>query len=137
MKTALDSNILSALWSSEPSSPRIEMELQESLVRGGIVICGPVYVEVLAHPRVSPSFVDQFLTDTGIQVQFVLDEPIWRESARGFAAYAARRRRSGGSAPKRLLTDFLIASHALLRADRLMTLDPARYQQDFPGLRLV
>jgi predicted nucleic acid-binding protein len=36
-----------------------------------------------------------------------------------------------------LLPDFLIAAHALLRADRLMTLDPARYQQDFPELRLA
>jgi hypothetical protein len=36
-----------------------------------------------------------------------------------------------------LLPDFIIAAHALLRADRLLTLDPTRYRQDFPKLRVV
>jgi len=70
-------------------------------------------------------------------VEFLLEEPVWRKAAEGFTAYARRRRLSGGSSPKRLLPDFLIAAHALLRADRLFTLDASRYQQDFPELRLV
>jgi len=36
-----------------------------------------------------------------------------------------------------LLVDFIIAAHALLHADRLMTLDPVRYELDFPKLHLV
>jgi predicted nucleic acid-binding protein len=35
------------------------------------------------------------------------------------------------------LVDFIIASHALLRADQLMTLDEKRYRSDFPKLRVV
>jgi predicted nucleic acid-binding protein len=31
----------------------------------------------------------------------------------------------------------VIASHALLQADRLMTRDANRYVQDFPNLRLI
>jgi predicted nucleic acid-binding protein len=58
-------------------------------------------------------------------------------AAETFAAYAIRRRRSGGGSPKRLLPDFVIASHAMLKADRLMTRDASRYAQDFPNLRLI
>jgi predicted nucleic acid-binding protein len=137
MRTALDSNIMSAIWSNESSTPRITSELRNARAQGSIVICAPVYVELLAHPLVAPTFVDKFLTDTGIVIEFNLDEAIWRKAAEAFAAYAQRRRRSGGSSPKRLLPDFLIAAHALLRADRLFTLDPGRYQLDFPELRLV
>lgn len=137
MKTALDSNIISALWSNEPSALRIESDLKNARAHGSIVICGPVYVEIRAHPMVSTGFVDQFLAETEIQVEFLLDETVWRTAAERFAVYAERRRRSGGSSPKRLLPDFLIAAHGLLCADRLLTLDPARYQQDFPKLRLA
>jgi predicted nucleic acid-binding protein len=85
---------------------------------------------------VTQDFVEKFLRETGIAVDFHLDEPVWRESARSYAAYARRRRASGGGSPKRLLVDFLIASHALLHADRLMTLDAERYRRDFPRLRI-
>jgi len=137
MTTALDSNVLSALWSGEPSAARVRAELRTARRQGSTVICAPVYVELSAHPLVSPGFVDKFLADTRIGVEFGLDEEVWRRAAQAFAAYAQRRQRSGGAQPKRVLPDFLIAAHALLRADRLFTLDPARYQQDFPGLRLV
>jgi len=137
MKTALDSNILSALWSNEPSALRIEEELKSARAQGSIVVCAPVYVELVAHPLVSLALVDQFLAETAIRVEFSLDEPVWRKAAGRFTAYAKRRRRSGGAAPKRFLADFLIAAHALLRADRLFTLDPERYRQDFRELRLV
>jgi hypothetical protein len=112
-------------------------ELNRARAQGGLVVCAPVFVELAAHPAVSSAFVDRFLSETGITVEFVLDEPVWRKAAERFAAYAKRRRRSGGATPKRFLADFLIAAHALLRADRLFTLDPSRYQQDFPELRLV
>src|SRR5579872_3180625 len=131
MKTALDSNILSALWSNEPSAERIETELKGAHALGSIVISGPVYVEIMAYPLAPRAFVERFLSETGIHVDFNLDASVWHRAAEGFSAYGHRRRRSGGGTPKRLLSDFLIAAHALLRADRLMTLDPSRYQQDF------
>jgi len=81
--------------------------------------------------------VRKALAETAIAIDFDLEEDVWMLAAESFAAYAMRRRGSGGGSPKRLLADFVIASHALLKADRLMTLDPARYNLDFPKLNLV
>jgi hypothetical protein len=36
-----------------------------------------------------------------------------------------------------LLAYFLIGAHALVQPDRLLTLDPKVYQQDYPELRLL
>jgi predicted nucleic acid-binding protein len=137
VRTAIDTNVLSALWSAEPLAARIAVELAEAHARGGLVVCAPVFAELLAHPKVTQHFVEDFLAETGIVVDFNLEESVWRQAAKSFAAYAQRRRRSAGEAPKRLLVDFIIASHALFRADRLMTLDAKRYIQDFPKLRIV
>lgn len=103
---------------------------------GGLVICGAVYCELLAHPKATVSFTDEFLSRTNIAVDFEPDEPTWREAGRTFAEYADRRRQSGGGAAPRLLVDFLVGAHALLRADQLLTLDADRYRQAFPQLRI-
>lgn len=137
MKTALDSNILSSLWSAEKSAEHIRQNLVDARARGSIVVCAPVYVELAAHPLVTPGMVDRLLKEADITIEFVLDESVWRKAAERFAAYAHRRRTSAGGLPKRLLPDFLIAAHALMNADRLFTLDASRYQQDFPELALV
>jgi predicted nucleic acid-binding protein len=137
MQTALDSNILSAIWSAEPSAPRVRQQLIRLRSQGNLVISAPVYVELMARPLIKSGVLDQLLREAGVGIDFVLDELIWRRAAAGFAAYAQRRRRSGGTSPKRLLPDFLIAAHASIKADRLLTLDPARYQQDFPELLLA
>jgi hypothetical protein len=101
------------------------------------VVCAPVYAELLAHPSVNLHFVDEFLAETGVSVDFNLEEQIRRAAAGGFAAYAQRRPASGGGSPKQLLIDFVVPAHALLPADQLMTLDPSRYKLDFPKLHLV
>jgi predicted nucleic acid-binding protein len=137
LRTALDTNVLSALWSGEPSSEEIEEALFDARNDGGLVICAPVYCELIAHPSASRDFVHEFLADTSIVVDFALDEQIWQRTASAFALYAQRRRKSRAGSPKRMLVDFLIASHALLRADRLMTLEKNRYERDFPKLRLM
>ncbi len=137
MRTALDTNILSALWSGEPLASQISADLAAYRAVGGIVICGPVFAELAAHPNASQTFIEEFLKETGVGVDFHIDEDIWRRAAQAYAEYGKRRRHSAGGAPKRLLVDFIIAAHAGLRADRLMTLDPQRYRQDFPKLKLV
>lgn len=111
--------------------------LGDSRKLGGVVICAPVYAELLSHPKVDENFVDSFLLDTGVTVEFTLDESVWRGTAKAFAAHGARRRSQHGDQPRRLLVDFIIGAHAIERSDRLLTLDASRYRTDFPQLVLL
>jgi predicted nucleic acid-binding protein len=101
------------------------------------VICGPVYSELLAaSPRLSIGLVDEFLLDTGIDVECELSRDIWQQAGLRFATYAARRKKSKGTEPRRIIADFVIGAHALLRADRLLTFNAADFRIDFPELAL-
>ena len=137
MRTAIDTNVLSALWSKEALGSDIAKSLGNAKTEGGLVVGAPVYAELLAHPKATESFVNGFLADTGIDIDFDFQQSVWLEAGRRFARYARRRRRTAHHGPKRLLADFIIGSHALKQADRLMTLDPKRYKQDFPELKLI
>lgn len=137
MRTALDTNILSALLSNEPQAPNISSRLSDAYSEGGLVICAPVHAELSAYPFGKSGFLDAFLGDVGVMVDFSLTEDVWRLAGASFAAYAARRRRSGGGSPRRLLVDFVIAAHAVLNADQLMTLDASSYEQYFPQLKII
>ncbi len=137
MRTALDTNILSPIWSAAPSAVTIAAQLSKVRAEGALVVSAPVFVELSAVPRLNAHTVRKALAETAITIDFDLDEDVWMLAAARFAAYAVRRRSSGGGPPKRLLPDFVIAAHALLKADRLMTLDANRYSVDFPSLRLI
>lgn len=137
MRTAIDTNIVSALWSGENRAATISQQLMEAKGHGALVMAPVVYAELLAYPNATERFVGGFLADTGITVEFNLDEQVWLDAGKRFARYASQRRKSGQGEPKRLLADFLIGSHALLQADRLMSLDASRYRQYFPELKLV
>ena len=125
MRTALDTNVVCALWSGKPSAREIESALFKARGEGGLVICASVYCELLAYPSATRHFIQQFCRETGILLDFLLDEQVWEP------------RQSRAGSPKRLIMDFIVAAHPLLRADRLMTLDAIRYRQDFPKLRLL
>lgn len=136
MLHAIDTNVISALWSREPQADRLARWLNEARYAGGLVICAPVEAELMAHPGASPAFVRAFLKDSGIRDDRSLRASVWQTAGEAFAAYAERRRLSGDGHPKRLLVDFVIGAHALLEADRLLTLDADRYRTAFPSLTL-
>ncbi|UCH26255.1 MAG: PIN domain-containing protein [Trueperaceae bacterium] len=137
MLTAIDTNVISALWSQEPASLGMKDLLFKMRREGGLVICAPVYAELLAYPGATSTFVDSFLKDTDIRLEFELSEGVWLEAAKAFAVYAERRRQEKAKQPKRLLVDFIVGAHALLETDRLLTLDRSRYQKSFSSLTLV
>jgi predicted nucleic acid-binding protein len=137
MRTALDTNILSLFWSGGPLAAAIADQLSSVRAEGALVVSAPVFAELSAIPTGSVQRVEKLLEEMNIAVDFDLGEDVWRLAATSFAAYALRRRRSGGGSPKRLLADFVIASHGLLKADRLMTRDTNLYALDFPKLRLI
>lgn len=136
MRTALDTNVISALWSAEPLAGAMADWLNEARRAGRLVICAPVMVELRAYPGATEEFVTRFLHDAAVEVDRQFSPRMWDEVGQAFATYADRRRRSSGGQPKRLLVDFMVGAHALIAADRLLTLDVYRYRQDFPGLVL-
>ncbi len=137
MRTAIDTNVLSALWSKEPFAQDIARRLGIAKMEGAVLVSAPVYAELLAYPGITEPFVDSFLEETGIEIDFDFHRSVWLQAGRRFARYARRRRETVAGLPRRLLADFIIGSHALNQADRLMTLDPQRYKRDFPELTLI
>jgi predicted nucleic acid-binding protein len=136
MKTALDTNILSNIWSGQPMEAAIRSALRKLEQSGPLVISPPVYAEALAHPTYSEEGVHRFLEITGITVDFALADSVWTEAGRRYREYAIRRRQSQAEPPRRILADFLVGSHALLQADQLLTLDVKFYRTNFPELTL-
>ena len=141
MRTAVDTNVLSAIWGRESNAHEMSRMLAEARPTGSVVISGAVFAEALACPNANEAFVRRFLDQTGVVVDFELGEEAWTETGRRYARYADRRRRSSrpGAKPetKRVLADFIVGAHALLRADRMITLDRGRYRRDFPELTLI
>ncbi len=138
MTTAIDTNVLVALWDAEDTLHRAaRAALDKAFNEGTLVMSGAVYAELLAAPGRTEAFVDRFCEETGIGVEWELSEKIWRETGRAYQAYARRRRRQQGVGPRRILVDFLIGAHALMNGYRLLTLDAGIYQASFPRLGIV
>ena len=82
MRTAIDTNVLSALWSKERVALDVAQKLGDAKTEGGLVIGAPVYAELLAYPKATESFVNQFLADTGIAIDFEFTQSTWLEAGR-------------------------------------------------------
>ena len=137
MTTAIDSNVLIALWNEDDTLNSLARSaLDTALGRGSLVIAAPVFAELLAAPSRDEAFLDAFCRDTGISVDWELNESIWRIAGRAFQHYVARLRRQHGSGPRRILADFLIGAHALHSGFRLLTLDDRLYGAAFPRLAI-
>jgi predicted nucleic acid-binding protein len=138
VKSAVDTNVLVALWDQDDAlntSALAAFERAQGL--GGLVVPAPVYAELLALPGRTETFLDQFFADTGIYIDWKLDEKIWRSAGRAFQSYARRRSRQSRAGPRRILADFLIGAYALARGYQLLTLDDHLYRAAFPELPLI
>ncbi|MBS1842498.1 MAG: type II toxin-antitoxin system VapC family toxin [Acidobacteria bacterium] len=137
MSTALDSNILVALWDADDALHHAARQLLEKAsANGRLVISGLVYAELLAAPGRSEAFLDQFCEDTRIGVEWELKERVWREAGIAYQRYGERRKRQGANGPRRILADFLIGAHAMVNGYRLLTLDGRLYRASFPKLAI-
>ena len=137
MTTAIDTNVLVALWDEDPTlSSAAQTALEAAFHRGGLVVSAPVFAELIAAPGRTEAFVNSFLEDTGIVVDWDLDEAVWRSAGRAFRSYAERRRRHRESGTRRILADFLIGAHAATHGFRLLTLDERLYRASFPSLTI-
>src|SRR5260370_12326163 len=123
MTTAVDTNVIVSLWDQDPAlSLAAQIALDAAFNRGGLIAAAPVFAELLAAPGRTESFVNSFLEETGIAVDWNLGEPVWRSAGGAFQAYAERRRKQRDPGIRRILADFLIGAHALTRGYRHLTL---------------
>lgn len=135
MITAVDTNVISAIWADEPSAPSAETLLRDAYAGGPVVVCPVVYSELLCHPVMQPPIVEQLLADADVRIDFDLDQTIWREAGVRFRSYLKRRFRDAG--PRRFMADFLVGAHALRSADRLISFNAADFKCDFPELTVL
>jgi predicted nucleic acid-binding protein len=135
MTTAIDTNIIVALWDKDPTlSLAAQTALETAFNRGGLAVSAPVFAELMAAPGRTETFVNSFLEETGIVVEWELGEAVWRSAGRAFLSYAKRRRKQRDSGTRRILADFLIGAHAEKRGYRLLTLDERLYRAAFPSI---
>jgi len=94
MTTAIDTNVIVALWDRDKAlSLAAQSGLDSALGRGSLVMAAPVFAELMAAPGRRESFLDSFCKDTGIIIDWNLEELVWRTAGRAFQAYAGRRRK--------------------------------------------
>ena len=137
MTTAIDTNVIIALWDKDPSlSLSAQTALEAAFSRGALVVAAPVFSELMAAPGRTETFLNSFFEDTGVAVDWNLDEGVWRSAGRAFQSYAERRRKQRDSGSRRILADFLIGAHAFTRGHRLLTLDERLYRAAFPSLTI-
>ena len=135
MTTAIDTNIIVALWDKDPTlSLAAQTALETAFNRGGLAVSAPVFAELMAAPGRTETFVNSFLEETGIVVEWELGQAVWRSAGRAFRSYAERRRKQRDSGTRRILADFLIGAHAEKRGYRLLTLDERLYRAAFPSI---
>lgn len=138
MATVLDTNIITALWDSDDAlNAAARSALDAALARGSLIVPAPVYSELMAFAGRTESFLDGFLEETGIAVEWHMEERVWRAAGQAFQSYAGRRRRQRESGPRRILADFLIGAYAARHNYALLTLDEGVYRAAFPALRIL
>jgi predicted nucleic acid-binding protein len=128
--TAIDSSVLlDVLVEGAPDAERSYEALAAARERGRMIVCPVVWSEVRALFKRANDMAA--ITDAGIEF-----DPFDRETSE-LAGKMWRAYRSGGGRRVRLIADFLIAAHAQIRADCLLTRDRGFARRYFGKLRVA
>ena len=129
MITAVDSSVLVDVLIDDPRySEKSKSAMRKAANEGALVLCESTLAEIV--PVLSAEEVAEFLSDWNLK--FV---PSNQESAivagEMFRTYLKRGGKRG-----RVVSDFLIAAHAQIHAERLLARDRGYYRDYFKRLKL-
>jgi predicted nucleic acid-binding protein len=130
--TAVDTSALLAVFAADPRyGPGTREALRECIQRGSLVACAAVWAE-LAAAFPFPSEAQAAMDRLGVTLSPMKLEASL-EAGKAWKMYHA----AGANRPKLPVAAFLVGSHALHQADRLLTTERELYRSIFPGLPLV
>lgn len=70
MTISIDANVIVALWWKDDTTNRAAASLlNQARAQGQLVVCAPVYAELLGDPRRDTSELNAFLDSGGIAVE--------------------------------------------------------------------
>jgi predicted nucleic acid-binding protein len=131
MTTAVDANIiLDVLLGVAPDTDTSSEALRLAKLDGRLIISTICYAEIAGN------FPSQARADDFFQLIGCSVDEIDQETAFLAGTFYRSYRKRGGER-SRILPDFLIAAHAQLKSDRLLTRDKRFFGATFPKLRTV
>ncbi len=132
---ALDTNFLQALFDSDHMHHAQAIDILVMYADTQIFVCPMVFSEALCIPQMTLTELDVGLEDFGIEVDWLMPEQVWKEA--GLARAIFFQHRAVSTSPKRMIADFVIGAHALVRDYTLCTFDPKGFRSAFPNLKLL
>jgi predicted nucleic acid-binding protein len=139
MTSSIDTNVLVALLDERYNVKSAAKDLiGAARALGGLLICGCVFAELMAGPRRTEADIEGRLRHERILVDWNMGEAVWRLAGERYKQHCARRRERGSpeDGTRRILTDFIIGSHAVVNGCEMVTFDQRLYAAAFPELRL-
>lgn len=131
MITAIDSNVVLDILGADPvHGPGSLRAIGDAQELGVVMACDLVWAEVGANYR-DPDAAEDALD--GLGIRFAAIDP--EVAAAAGRVWWDHRRRGGGR--ERMLADFVIGTHAWMRADRFLTRDRGFYREYFKRLRVI